>query len=201
MTTKKENIYSVLSKVQKELKAPKTQFNSFWNFYYRSLEDIFDGLKKVIPDWYVVRVEDEIVVVWDKLFIKATAIFTNWEEEVKNIAFAQLLSWAWKKMDEAQATGASSSYARKYALNGLFMIDDVKDPDTDEHNKLAWAWKWNNTKTNTKEEDNKPWINQEKIDKIEEYIKKGNEVKFADLYKKYKISKANKAKLEKIGVK
>lgn len=121
-------IHKKLSKAQKTLKAPKNQYNSFGKYKYRSCEDILEGLKSVLDDCTVV-VSDEIVAVGNRVYVKATATFSDGTEHVSNTAYAREAEQK-KGMDESQVTGTASSYARKYALNGLFLIDDTKDADS-----------------------------------------------------------------------
>ena len=123
------NIYESLINIQKKLKAPKNQYNSYGGFDYRSCEDIFEAVKPLLTENKLSLVmSDEIVLIGDRYYVKATATLTNGEQEIQNIAYARE-DFAKKGMDGSQITGASSSYARKYALNGLFLIDDVKDND------------------------------------------------------------------------
>lgn len=119
-----------LINIQSTLKAPKGQFNSFGKYPYRSCEDILEAVKPLLKDnGLSLRIEDDVVCVGDRYYIKATAILSDGESEIKTTAFAR--EEANKKgMDSSQVTGATSSYARKYALNGLFAIDDNKDSDT-----------------------------------------------------------------------
>lgn len=131
MTENLTSINEVLHFLQKNLAAPKNQFNSFGKYKYRSCEDILEGLKKVLPQGSFVTVSDEIVEIGGRIYVKATASLTFKTDIVSNTAFAREEE-SKKGMDAAQLTGATSSYARKYALNGLFLIDDTKDPDTDE---------------------------------------------------------------------
>lgn len=128
------SIYEALRFVQLELKAPKGQRNSFGNYDYRSAEDILEAVKPVLADNNLtLLVDDEIVLIGDRYYVKATAaVFNEAGESVKATASAREAEDK-KGMDSAQVTGATSSYARKYALNGLFAIDDSKDADTDEH--------------------------------------------------------------------
>lgn len=126
------NVYEKLLKVQSELKAPKNQYNSFSSYYYRSCEDIQEGLKPILKDVNAVLViGDEMVAIGDRHYIKATAKFIDCESEsfIENAAYARE-ELTKKGMDTAQITGSTSSYARKYALNGMFCIDDVKDADS-----------------------------------------------------------------------
>ena len=126
------NVYEKLSRVQTKLIAPKNQFNSFGRYNYRSCEDILEGLKPHLKELNAaVTIADEIVLIGEHYYIKATASFYDCEtgEAIHNAAYAREEE-AKKGMDASQVTGATSSYARKYALNGLFCIDDVKDADT-----------------------------------------------------------------------
>ncbi len=127
-------IYEKLMNVQNELKAPKGQFNSFGKYKYRSCEDILEAVKPVLKKYNAAIVlSDSVEVYGDRVYIKATATFFDAETNtsVTNTAYARE-SAEKKGMDDAQVTGTSSSYARKYALNGLLLIDDTKDDDTDE---------------------------------------------------------------------
>lgn len=119
-----------LAEVQTALKAPKGQFNSFGNYRYRSCEDILEALKVLLYGQATVVVSDEIVQIGERYYVRATATFKSQEEEVSVSAYAREAEEK-KGMDAAQITGATSSYARKYALNGLFAIDDTKDADSD----------------------------------------------------------------------
>lgn len=119
-----------LAKVQRELKAPKYRMNKFGGYAYRSCEDIMEAIKPCMPAGCVVTVSDEITAVADRVYVKATARFTDGEATVEVTAFAREAD-ARKGMDDSQVTGSASSYARKFALNGLFMIDDNKDADAD----------------------------------------------------------------------
>lgn len=119
-----------LLKIQSELKSPKNQFNKFGGYKYRSCEDIFEAVKPLLKkEGLLLRVSDELVCVGERYYIKATVILTDGNETIENTAYAREEETK-KGMDGSQITGASSSYARKYALNGLFLIDDVKDSDT-----------------------------------------------------------------------
>lgn len=124
------NIYEKLGAIQHELKAPKTQFNSFGKYHYRNCEDILEAVKPLLFKYYAtLTITDEIVLVGERYYVKATATFSDGHNRITNTAFArEELSKA--GMDGSQITGSASSYARKYALNGLFAIDDTKDADT-----------------------------------------------------------------------
>lgn len=120
--------------IQQELKAPKGQYNSFGKYHYRSCEDIVESVKPLLAKHGVqLTLTDDIVMVGDRIYVKATATLYD-EKGVSETATAFAREPEQKKgMDESQITGTASSYARKYALNGLFLIDDTKDPDTDEY--------------------------------------------------------------------
>lgn len=124
-------VYKKLLAIQSELKAPKTQYNNFGRYKYRNCEDILEALKPILAkNMAVVTVSDEIVPADGRFYVKATAKITDAEsgESVETTAFAREED-SKKGMDGSQLTGSSSSYARKYALNGLFAIDDTKDAD------------------------------------------------------------------------
>ena len=121
----------ILNKIQKELKAPKGQKNTFGNYNYRSCEDILEAVKPLLGD-ATLTLTDDVVMLGDRFYVKATATLRNGDATVEVSAFARE-SLDKKGMDSAQITGAASSYARKYALNGLFCIDDTKDADTQDN--------------------------------------------------------------------
>lgn len=128
------NIHEKLLHVQQNLKAPKSQYSKFGDFHYRSCEDIQEAVKPLLAEVKAVLLTgDEIIQIGSRFYIKATATFQDTEspECVTNTAYARENEEK-PKMDAAQITGSCSSYARKYALNGLFCIDDSKDPDTQE---------------------------------------------------------------------
>ena len=125
-------IYEKLSAIQVKLNAPKKQYNSYGRYNYRSCEDILEGLKPHLEETKTaVTVNDEIVLIGERYYVKATATLHDCESDksVSNTAYARE-EITKKGMDASQITGSTSSYARKYALNGLFCIDDVKDADT-----------------------------------------------------------------------
>lgn len=120
----------MLAKIQSLIKAPKCQFNSFGKYKYRSCEDIVEAVKPVINQLgFYLTLSDEIVNIGNRFYIKATATISNGTESYSSVAYAREEETK-KGMDGSQVTGASSSYARKYALNGLFAIDDTKDSDS-----------------------------------------------------------------------
>lgn len=121
--------------LQTELKAPKGQVNKFGGYKYRSCEDILEAVKPLLGKYRMtLTIGDDLLNVGDRYYICATATLRDAESDaqIQNSAYARE-ALDKKGMDEAQITGTASSYARKYALNGLFCIDDTKDPDTDEY--------------------------------------------------------------------
>jgi len=146
-----------LTKIQTELKAPKNQFNSFGKYKYRNLEDICEAVKPLLKQENVsLKISDEIIMLGDRYYVKATAILADNEKDdtLTVTAFARE-SLTKKGMDDSQITGAASSYARKYCLNGLFLIDDTKDADALDN-----------------QQDNKPkTITQKQVAEIETLLK------------------------------
>lgn len=129
------DINEKLLNIQTELKAPKGQKNKFGNYMYRSCEDILEAVKPLLKKYKAtLQLTDNIEYLGDRYYIKATAILTDTENnfKIENSAYARE-SETKKGMDDSQITGTASSYARKYALNGLFCIDDTKDADTNEY--------------------------------------------------------------------
>ena len=125
-------INRVLLNIQTKLKAPKSQFNKFGKYYYRNCEDILEAVKPLLAEeGCTLYIKDEIVNINDRYYIKATVTLVDIEtgQSIYTTAYAREEEVK-KGMDSSQITGASSSYARKYALNGLFCIDDTKDSDT-----------------------------------------------------------------------
>lgn len=130
----KVNLYEKLANIQNELKAPKGQFNKFGNYKYRSCEDILEAVKPIcLKHRTTLVVHDEIERIADRNYLKAICTIFDWDSDSKIEAHAYAREPISKKgMDDSQLTGATSSYARKYALNGLFNIDDTKDADSNE---------------------------------------------------------------------
>ena len=132
------NVYEKLMTVQTKLRAPKSQYNSFGRYSYRSCEDILEALKPLLAEvGAIVNVSDEVKLIGDRFYVEATAMFLDCETGDSVVARASAREAETKKgMDDSQVTGSVSSYARKYALNGLFAIDDNKDADsTNTHDK------------------------------------------------------------------
>lgn len=130
------SLYDKLGAVQSALKAPKGQENKFGGYRYRSCEDILEAVKPLLAEnGLVLTISDEIVLIGDRYYVRASAAITDGETVEHAYGLAREPE-SRKGMDEAQVTGSSSSYARKYALNGLFCIDDTKDPDaTNDHGR------------------------------------------------------------------
>lgn len=127
------NIFQKLSSVQVALKAPKNQYNSFGKYHYRNLEDIVEAVKPLLlENGLTITISDTPIAIGDRIYIMATATLTNVEKPDETITANAYARESEKKkgMDDAQLSGATSSYARKYCLNGLLMIDDCKDIDS-----------------------------------------------------------------------
>jgi len=130
------SIHAKLVTVQSELKAPKGQTNSFGKYKYRSCEDILEALKPILKDQgLTLTLSDDIWLVGTRFYVKATATISAEKGESLSVTAYAREEESKKGMDGAQVTGAASSYARKYALNGLFCIDDTKDADTMDNTK------------------------------------------------------------------
>lgn len=150
--------------IQAELKAPKGQYNSFGGYKYRSCEDILEAVKPLLRTFGLyITISDSIEEVGGKVYVKATATISDGDNQISTTAYAREAETK-KGMDDSQVTGTASSYARKYALNGLFAIDDTKDADaTNTHGK---------GQNEAQALDNKPATSQqlEKIKKTVENI-------------------------------
>ena len=129
--------------IQSELKAPKNQWNDFGKYNYRSAEDILEAVKPLLKEYNChLTISDEMIVLGERYYVKATATLAKDGESISTTAYARE-EQSKKGMDASQITGSTSSYARKYALNGLFCIDDTKDPDyTNTHGKEAKSTPW-----------------------------------------------------------
>lgn len=134
MAEKTMNIREKLVLVQSELKAPKNQFNKFGNYHYRSLEDIAEAVKPLLLKYgLALSMDDEIVMIGERYYLKATATLLDTTSDGYIVCHAMAReALDAKGMSEPQLTGSSSSYARKYCLNAMFLIDDVKDDDSNE---------------------------------------------------------------------
>jgi len=128
------NLHEKLAKIQQTLKSPKNQMNKFGGYAYRSCEDILESVKPLLQDLTLV-ITDEVVAVSHRIYIKATCTLSDGKTSISNSAYAREPEEK-KGADAAQISGGTSSYARKYSLNGLFLIDDSKDADaTNDHGK------------------------------------------------------------------
>ena len=188
-------IYEKLRNIQSKLEAPKGQHNNFGNYDYRSCEDILGALKPLLNNNdCVLTLSDEIINIGERFYIKATARLFDSDGEVSNSAFARE-ALTKKGMDDSQVTGTASSYARKYALNGLFCIDDTKDADTDEYKNQQRnnqpSQKNNQKKQNTarqnKQSNTVKLITAEQGQAIQEHLDKTN-MSIGELLTAYKIT-------------
>lgn len=161
---KEMSFYEKLSALITELKAPKGQRNNFGKYNYRSAEDILEAVKPLANKYGLVpMLTDEIVQVGDRYYVKAQAVITDGINTEKASGFAREPE-SKKGMDESQITGTASSYARKYAMNGLYQIDDTKDADTDEYKQQVDSAKPKKiTKTQAK-------ALQTRVDKLAELV-------------------------------
>ena len=155
MEKKEKTIYEKLLFIQNELKAPKDKRNNFGGYNYRSCEGILEAVKPLLQaQGLMLTIKDEVVNIGDRYYVRATALLddisSNGEIAVTALAREEE---AKKGMDASQITGTASSYARKYALNGLFLIDDTKDADTDEFHRTTQE---NGQKTNVATQPNQP---------------------------------------------
>lgn len=166
--------------IQFKLKAPKDLYNSFGKYKYRNAEGILESVKPLLNEHgLVLTISDEIVNENDRYYVKATARITDGDKSLHTTAYARE-ALTKKGMDDSQITGTASSYARKYALNGLFLLDDTKDVDADEyHNteKNADTGKQNKTDTgkqNKTEKGSSLKINEEQLNELKRLCKEAN---------------------------
>ena len=182
------NIYKKLIEVQNKLKVPKSQYNNFGKYNYRNAEDILEAVKPILENaGATIFIKDSIELIGDRFYVKATVSFVDIESGnvIETSALARE-SEEKKGMDSAQVTGATSSYARKYALNGLLLIDDTKDNDHDSMHQT-------DNKEHKKEENKPNYDNKEKEEVIQKIVAKiGN-----DSERKKKIIDMMKQKYDK----
>lgn len=188
------SVYSLLNKVQTGLVAPKSQYNTFGNYNYRSCEDILEGVKPHLKAHEcVIVISDSIEMVGERIYIKATAKFVECEtgNAVECTAYARE-ELNKKGMDSGQITGSTSSYARKYALNALLLCDDSKDADTMDNSKEEAP-----QQKQYEDDPNKEWLDD--ISQLVAFCKTHN-LSPSDAVsqgrKKYKISKAKAKEIE-----
>ena len=198
-----------LLEIQQKLNAPKNQRNNFGNYNYRSCEDIIEAVKPLLAEQkLVLNLTDEIVLVWDRFYVKATAIVVDldWKPLAASTAYAREEETK-KWMDWSQITGASSSYARKYALNWLFAVDDWVD--SDKTNKWEWSSEVKTKKEvkkseggevqnkvekpDTQDTKEKPWFNKPELERLKgnkEYLEKfeNSDSLITDIEKYYRVS-------------
>ena len=187
------NIYEKLMNIQKELKAPKSQYNSFGKYKYRSCEDILESVKPLLEKYKVtIILTDKLEQIGERYYIRAMAILFDTESDnsIENTAYAREEETK-KGMDGSQITGTSSSYARKYALNGLLLIDDTKDADTDEFTK-------ENNKGKTKEEPKEKKITEGQLKVLSKLYTGDNLVKLLELNKIDKLEDMSMEKANEI---
>lgn len=187
------NIYEKLMNIQQELKAPKGQYNSFGKYKYRSCEDILESVKPLLEKYKVtIILTDKLEQIGERYYIRAKAILIDTESNnsIENTAYAREEETK-KGMDGSQITGTSSSYARKYALNGLLLIDDTKDADTDEFAK-------ENNKGKTKEESKEKKITPGQLKVLSKLYTGDNLVKLLELNKIYKLEDMSMEKANEI---
>jgi len=149
------SIHKELARIQQDLKAPKSQYNKHGKFYFRNCEDILEGVKPHLNGLTLI-VRDEIIMVGNRIYVKATATLSDGENEISSSAFAREAEEQ-KGMQSAQLSGSTSSYARKYALNGLLLIDDSKDADSQDGSGNSAVFQLDDTATQ--------WIDAVKQDK------------------------------------
>lgn len=179
--------------IQQGLKAPKEQYNSFGKYHYRSCEDILEAVKPLLAEQAcTLIIQDEIVLIGERYYVKATASLSNSSGDNKtSIAYAREPIDK-KGMDESQITGMASSYARKYALNGLFCIDDTKDADTMDNSSEGHSA---TPAPAPKQEDDRPWLSEKQFQQTIERIKNG-EVSVADMVaERYRMKKDYREKI------
>ena len=168
-----------LINLQSELKAPKNQYNNFGKYYYRNAEDILEALKPFLKaqNCYL-TLSDEIKEVGGRIYVEATVILINSEGNTITATASAREAETKKGMDDSQITGAASSYARKYALNGMFAIDDTKDADT------------------TNEKPKKQAATQEIVNEVKQLSKEGEINKARLLYNKYVFTENQRNELK-----
>lgn len=179
-------VFEKLMNIQGKLKAPKNQYNEFSNFYYRNCEDILESVKPLLQqEKAVLLLTDKVEVIGGKNYLVATAKLVDVEsgEFIENQALARETVQR-AKFDDAQLTGAASTYARKYALNGLFCIDDVKDPDTGNGEEK------NHTKVNDKQ------VTAKQIAELQVLAKKKG-VPIENIVKGYKLKRIQDIDMER----
>lgn len=182
----KFTLYQKLSRIQAELKAPKNLFNKFGNYSYRNVEGIQEALKPYETKFGVMTIlSDSIEEINGRVYVKATATIYDTETNESLSVYAYARETESKKgMDEAQLTGATSSYARKYALNGLFLLDDTKDADSEEYQTQG---KQEPKKATSKKETEVKPLSEKELQFLTQRYKGDNLNKLLDYYHIEKI--------------
>lgn len=190
------SVYEKLSHIQNEINVPKNLYNKFGNYYYRNAETIFDTAKPVCMKYRTTLVvSDEVVNVDGRFYIKGIATLCDWDsdKEVTNVAYAREEE-AKKGMDASQVTGSCSSYARKYALNGLFNLDDNKDSDSPEQREEIDARAKATAKNaESKKEKAEVMATESQLKMIHEL---GNEERIEGLKKHYKVNELSELTID-----
>lgn len=196
------SLHEKLIEIQSTLNAPKDRKNYFGNYNYRSAEDILEALKPLLKAQdCTLKISDELVNIGDRYYIKATAEINDGTDKESSTGYAREEETK-KGMDGSQITGASSSYARKYALNGLFLIDDGQDSDsTNTHDKTESKEQPPKKEyPKSEEEYNKPWMNDPEIERLKENIANFEDADEAVRIarQKYKVSKVMEANIRNL---
>ena len=164
-----------LSTIQRSLNAPKTQYNKFGKFPYRNCEDILQAVKPLLKE-LVILITDEVQMVGDRIYVKSTATITDGDQAISCSAYARE-SEEKKGMDDSQITGTASSYARKYTLNGLLLIDDNKDADSS-----GVETKTKHVESRISVEDYKK-LSQDEVDKLWPTLSESNQQEILNAFK------------------
>ena len=182
----------LLAKIQRDLKAPKNLYNSFSNYNYRNAEGILDAVKPLLNGGTIIC-SDELVMFGDRFYVKATATLSDGKESISSTAFAREAETK-KGMDESQITGSASSYARKYALNGLFAIDDVKDADAHDNTKEPEKQA---PKQAERPVDDRPWISEKQVNAAILRIQAGEDL-YPQLDEAFRMAKVFREQLKNV---
>jgi len=184
-----------LIKIQSELKVPKNQYNSFGKYKYRNAEDILEAVKPLLArENLLMLISDEPINIGDRIYIMSTVTISNGENKVTTQALARE-PLVQKGMNDSQITGSASSYARKYALNGMFCIDDTKDADSINNTKEPTPIKSKSTSME-KNEDEKEWLNPNSENYKKVLAAMINGYTITQVRDKYKVSKEVTSNLE-----
>ena len=196
------SVHEKLLKIQSSINVPKNQFNKFGNYNYRSCEDILSALKPLLAEGRcTVTVNDSLVFIGDRYYIKATVTLIDCEsgESISNESYAREEE-SKKGMDSSQITGTASSYARKYALNGLLLLDDIKDADTNENHQQGQNKNTNKGQQQNQNGRQKKLIDKKTLEALRKQFKenKVDEAKVCNAYKVSDLSKLSVAQHENI---